>query len=77
LGSALLGWVGLSMAVHDPVVNDWVVAQAAWLNWVAPAAGAALVVAVGKLLSLRAGPARARREGMVDLAERERSPPQS
>jgi predicted tellurium resistance membrane protein TerC len=33
LGGALLGWVGLSMAVHDPVVNDWVVAQAAWLNW--------------------------------------------
>jgi YjbE family integral membrane protein len=51
LGGALLGWVGLSMAVHDPVVRDWVMAQAAWLNWTAPAAGAALVVAIGKLLS--------------------------
>ena len=78
LGGALLGWVGLSMAVHDPVVKDWVMAQAAWLNWVAPAAGTALVVAVGKLLSLRAGSGHAWPEGAVDLAERERpAPPQS
>jgi hypothetical protein len=66
------------MAVHDPVVRDWVMAQAAWLNWTAPAAGAALVVAIGKLLSLRAGPGRGRSEGVVDLAERDRPvPPQS
>jgi len=78
VGGALLGWVGLSMAVHDPVVNDWVVAQAAWLNWVAPAAGAVLVVAVGKLLSLRAVTGRARPEGVLDLAEGDRpAPPQS
>jgi YjbE family integral membrane protein len=70
LGGALLGWVGLSMAVHDPVMKDWLMAQPAWLNWVAPAAGAALVVAVGKLLSLRMGSAPARPEGVVDLAER-------
>ena len=78
VGGALLGWVGLSMAVHDPVVKDWAMAQAAWLNWVAPAAGAALVVAVGKLLSPRAEPGRARPEGVADLAERDRpAPPQS
>jgi len=78
LGGALLGWVGLSMAVHDPVVKDWVTVQAGWLNWVAPAAGAALVVVVGKLLSLRGGPAPARPERVVDLAERDRSvPPKS
>jgi len=78
LGGALLGWVGLSMAVNDPVVKDWVAAQAAWLNWVAPAAGAGLVVAVGKLLSLRAVTGRARPEGVLDLAERDRpTPPQS
>jgi YjbE family integral membrane protein len=76
LGGALLGWVGLSMAVHDPAVKDWVMAQAAWLNWVAPAVGAILVVAVGKLLSRRAGPARTRPEGMVDLAEPDRPAPQ-
>ncbi len=78
LGGALLGWVGLSMAVHDPVVKEWVSAQAAWLNWVAPVGGAALVVAVGKLLSLRAVPVPARPEGVVDLAEQDRpAPPQS
>ncbi len=77
-GGALLGWVGLSMAVHDPVVRDWVVARAAWLNWAAPVAGAVVVVAVGKLLSLRAVPGRARPEGAIDLAERDRpAPPQS
>ena len=78
VGGALLGWVGLSMAVHDPVVKDWAMAQAAWLNWVAPAAGAALVVAVGKLLSPRVEPGRTRPEGVADLAERDRpAPPQS
>jgi len=78
LGGALLGWVGLSMAVHDPAVKDWVMAQAAWLNCVAPAAGAALVVVIGKLLSLRAAPGRGRPEGVVDLAQRDRPvPPQS
>ncbi|HEV8262008.1 MAG TPA: TerC family protein [Burkholderiales bacterium] len=78
VGGALLGWVGLSMAVHDPVVKDWAMAQAAWLNWVAPAAGAALVVAVGKLLSPRVELGRARPEGVADLAERDRpAPPQS
>ena len=78
VGGALLGWVGLSMAVHDPVVKDWVAAQAAWLNWVAPAAGAVLVVAIGKSLSLRAVPGRALPEGVVDLAEPDRAaPPQS
>jgi YjbE family integral membrane protein len=66
LGGALLGWVGLSMAVHDPVVKDWVIAQAPWLNYAAPAAGALLVVAIGKLLTRgrRPGPA----AGIVDLA---------
>jgi YjbE family integral membrane protein len=77
LGGALLGWVGLSMAVHDPVVRDWVMAQGAWLNWAAPAAGAALLVAIGKLLLLRAGPGRGRPRGVVDLAERERPVPPS
>src|SRR5258708_1052099 len=59
LGGALLGWVGLSMAVHDPLVKDWVATQAAWLDYAAPAAGALLVVVVGKLLArdARPGPA--------------------
>ncbi len=72
LGGALLGWVGLSMAVHDPVVRDWVVAQAPWLNYAAPAAGALLVVGVGKLLARRRRSAPAAQ--IVDLA-RDSAPP--
>ena len=66
LGGALLGWVGLSMAVHDPVVKEWVAAQAPWLNYAAPPAGALLVAMVGKLLARggRPGPP----ANIVDLA---------
>ncbi|MEO8008197.1 MAG: TerC family protein [Betaproteobacteria bacterium] len=66
LGGALLGWVGLSMAVHDPAIKPWVVAQAPWLNYAAPFTGAVLVVVVGKLLArgARAGAA----AEIVDLA---------
>ena len=69
LGGALLGWVGLSMAVHDPVVKDWVAARAPWLNYAAPVAGALLVVVIGKLLARggRPGPA----AEIVDLAREE------
>lgn len=66
LGAALLGWVGLSLATHDPLIQEWIDAQAPWLDYVAPALGALLVVIVGRLM------ARARRTGqpqqMVDLA---------
>ena len=75
LGGALLGWVGLSMAVHDPVVKDWVGAQAPWLNYAAPAAGALLVVAVGKLLARGGGPVQAAE--IVDLAREDRQPASS
>ncbi len=72
VGGALLGWVGLSMAVHDPVVKDWVAAQAPWLNYAAPAAGALLVVVIGKLLASikRRAPA----AGIVDLARDDAHP---
>jgi YjbE family integral membrane protein len=71
LGGALLGWVGLSMAVHDPVVKDWVAGEAPWLNYAAPAAGAILIFVTGKLLARgrTAGPAPA----VVDLARDERN----
>ena len=36
----------------DPAVKDWVDANAAWLHTAAPAAGAILVVAVGKWLAV-------------------------
>ncbi len=75
LGGALLGWVGLSMAVHDPVVKDWVAAQAPWLNYAAPAAGALLVVMVGKLLAR--GRLSTPAAQIVDLAREDRQPASS
>jgi YjbE family integral membrane protein len=54
VGAALLGWVAGEMAVHDPLVADWVKAGAPWLLTAAPVVGAVLVVAVGKLLAARA-----------------------
>lgn len=65
IGAALLGWVAGEMAVSDPFVKDWVNANMHWLHWVAPAAGAAFVVGLGKYLAKRAEAA----HGVVDLAK--------
>ena len=51
LGAAALGWTAGDMGSTDPAVHAWVAAAAPWLEWVAPAAGAVLVVAVGKWLA--------------------------
>ncbi len=64
IGAGLLGWVAGDMAATDPVVKDWVDANAAWLHWAAPAAGAVLVVVIGKWLAARA----AAEAEVVDLA---------
>jgi YjbE family integral membrane protein len=53
IGAALLGWVAGEMAVTDPLVRDWVNANMHWLHWVAPAAGAVFVVALGKWFASR------------------------
>ncbi|HEX2827138.1 MAG TPA: TerC family protein [Burkholderiales bacterium] len=53
IGAALLGWVAGEMAATDPLIKEWVNANAHWLHWVAPAAGAVLVVVVGKWLASR------------------------
>jgi YjbE family integral membrane protein len=66
IGAALLGWVAGDMAATDPVVKEWVDANAAWLHWAAPAAGALFVVALGKWLAARA---EAEHAEVVDLAE--------
>ncbi len=66
VGAALIGYVAGEMLVTDPVVKDWVDANAAWLHWAAPAAGAVFVVAVGKWLAARA---EAGRKEVVDLGE--------
>jgi YjbE family integral membrane protein len=62
IGAALLGWVAGEMAVTDPLVTEWVEANAKYLHWVAPVAGAALVVALGKWLAARAISRRPARE---------------
>ena len=53
IGAALLGWVAGEMMISDPVVKGWIDANAAWLHYAGPAAGAVLVVAIGKLLARR------------------------
>src|SRR5512146_612141 len=44
LGAAILGWPAGEMGVTAPVIAQWVNDNAGFLHWVAPAAGAALVV---------------------------------
>ncbi|MGZ5114586.1 MAG: TerC family protein [Burkholderiales bacterium] len=68
LGAAILGWVAGEMAVTDPVLAQWVNDNAAYLHWVAPIAGAVLVVVTGKWLAARA---RKEHKGIVDLASGE------
>jgi YjbE family integral membrane protein len=58
LGAALIGWVGGETIVSDTVFKDYVVANP-WMHYVAAAAGAALVVALGKLVQARARRAQA------------------
>ena len=64
IGAGLLGWVSGDMAASDPVVKAWVDANAAWLHWAAPAAGAVFVVAMGRWLAAR----EKKKEQVVDLA---------
>jgi YjbE family integral membrane protein len=54
LGAALLGYVAGEMAIGDPVVSPWIDANAHWLHYGAPLAGAVIVLLTGKLLAARA-----------------------
>ena len=47
-GAALIGWVGGETIVSDVALKSIVEANG-WLHYVAPAAGAALVLAIGKM----------------------------
>ena len=53
IGAGLLGWVAGEMAIGDPLVKDWIDLNAGWLHYAAPAAGALLVVLVGKWIAAR------------------------
>src|SRR4051812_16862195 len=59
LGAAVLGWTAGEMIVTDPALAEWVNANAAWMHWGAPIAGAVIVVAVGKWLARKSTPAAA------------------
>jgi len=71
IGAGILGWVAGEMAATDPVLKDWVNANAAWLHWAAPAAGVVFVVLLGKWLAARVEKAA---KGVVDLAGEESKP---
>ncbi len=68
LGAAILGWTAGEMGVTDPTVAQWVAENAHLLDWIAPAAGAILVVVVGKWLAARA---EREQKTVVDLAPEE------
>jgi YjbE family integral membrane protein len=53
LGAALLGWVAGEMCLSDPAISHWVEQQPHVLHYIVPAAGALLVVAIGKWLASR------------------------
>ena len=54
LGGALLGFVAGEMLIGDAAISGWVDATAGFLHYVAPGAGAVLVVMAGKWLASRA-----------------------
>jgi hypothetical protein len=54
IGGALLGWIGGGMIVTDPALPADLLAGIPQGKLIASAAGAALVVALGKLIALRA-----------------------
>lgn len=54
LGAALIGWVGGETIVNDRLLHGYAISHP-WLHYVAAAAGAVLVVGIGKFLQARSG----------------------
>lgn len=52
LGAALIGWVGGETVVNDNLLHDYTMAHP-WLHYAAAAAGALLVVGLGKYMQAR------------------------
>ena len=67
LGGMLLGWIAGSMLITDPAVKDYLAPYMGWLSYVAPLAGALLVLAAGKWQSSR----RKVHEAVEEVAEDE------
>jgi YjbE family integral membrane protein len=68
IGGALLGWVAGEMLATDFAIKDWVEETVPHAHYVFAAAGAALVVALGAMLSRR----RHEEHSAVDLAKTDR-----
>jgi YjbE family integral membrane protein len=66
IGAGLLGWIAGGMSVTDAASKEWVNANAAFLQWLAPIFGALLVIVTGKWLATRT---RAKTGRIVDLAD--------
>jgi YjbE family integral membrane protein len=66
IGAGLLGWIAGGMSVTDAASKEWVNANAAFLQWLAPIFGALLVIVTGKWLATRT---RAKTARIVDLAD--------
>ena len=70
LGGALLGFVAGEMLIGDSVISDSINTVAGFLHYVAPAAGAVLVVIVGRWLTARVQSRKASAP-LVDLAAKD------
>jgi YjbE family integral membrane protein len=76
LGAALLGFVAGEMLITDPVVASWpAFSESDGLHWIIPAAGAVLVIVVGKGLAERRKAVLPAPAELVDLAEAEEDKP--
>ncbi|MBS0424274.1 MAG: TerC family protein [Proteobacteria bacterium] len=65
IGAGLLGWIAGDMAVTDVITKEWVSSEAKYLQWIAPASVALLVIVAGKMLAARKP---AKLEPLEDLA---------
>lgn len=78
IGAGLLGWIAGDMAVTDAATKEWVRGSMPLLQWIAPAAGALLIVILGKWLAAQASARMAAKAVQVaDLADNDQRPPQS
>lgn len=66
IGAGLLGWIAGDMLVSDVVTKEWVDSQAKYLHWVAPAVGAVIVIAMGKVLANMKKP---KQTPLIDLVD--------
>jgi YjbE family integral membrane protein len=70
LGGALLGWIAGGMVVTDVTMEEWFRLNMPMAKWIGPAAGAVLVVMIGKMLAARQ---EAKHAALDDGATRESS----